>query len=86
MLMSVPVLAASLEGEDPLAPVLAVRRLRHEQLEKQLFLAQKNANLRSGTRGLHARKELKTVEAKVAASLERYVIQFSLDGFRLRLK
>ncbi|KKA20175.1 ABC ATPase [Rasamsonia emersonii CBS 393.64] len=65
------ILAASLEGEDPLAPVLAVRRLRHEQLEKQLFLAQKNANLRSGTRGLHARKELKTVEAKVAASLER---------------
>ncbi|KAL1963900.1 hypothetical protein VTN77DRAFT_7706 [Rasamsonia byssochlamydoides] len=65
------ILAASLEGDDPLDPVLAIRRLRHEQLEKQLFLAQKNASLRSGARGLQARKELKIVEAKVAASLEQ---------------
>lgn len=54
--------------EDSLAPVLAIRKLRHEQLQKKLFLAQKNAHLRSGARGLQARKELKAVETKVAAS------------------
>jgi hypothetical protein len=48
--------------------VLAIRKLRHEQLQKQLFLAQKNAHLRSGSRGLQARKELKAIEAKVATS------------------
>lgn len=48
--------------------MLAIRKLRHEQLQKQLFLAQKNANLRSGARGLQARKELKAVEIKVATS------------------
>ena len=67
------VLSKSLESEDPLEPILVVRRLRHERLQKQLFLAQKNASLRSGTRGLQARKELKIVEAKVEASLERFV-------------
>lgn len=58
------------ETEDPLEPVRAVRNIRHEQLEDQLFLAQKNASLRSGARGLQARKELKALENKVAASEE----------------
>ncbi|KAL5365498.1 P-loop containing nucleoside triphosphate hydrolase protein [Aspergillus floccosus] len=64
------VLSKSFETEDPLEPVLAIRRIRHERTEQQLFLAQKNASLKSGTRGLQARKDLKAVEAKYQASLE----------------
>lgn len=62
------------ETEDPLEPVRAIRQLRHEQLGKQLFLAQKNASLRSGSRGLQARKELKSLENKVTASEELFVL------------
>ncbi|KAL4893676.1 P-loop containing nucleoside triphosphate hydrolase protein [Aspergillus ambiguus] len=64
------VLAKSFETEDPLEPVLAIRRLRHGRTQKQLFLAQKNASLKSGARGLQARKDLKAVESKHQASLE----------------
>jgi hypothetical protein len=49
-------------------------------LEKLLFLAQKNAILRSGARGLQARKELKLVDGKVAASVESYVLVFKGVG------
>ncbi|KAL2853374.1 P-loop containing nucleoside triphosphate hydrolase protein [Aspergillus pseudoustus] len=63
-------LAKSFESEDPMQPVIAIRKLRHDEIEKQLFLAQKNANLKSGARGLQARKELKSVEAKLQSSEE----------------
>jgi hypothetical protein len=56
--------------EDPLQPVRAIRKIRHDEIEKQLFLAQKNANLKSGARGLQARKELKAVEARLQSSRE----------------
>ena len=57
--------------EDSLMVVRAIRQLRHERHEYELFLAQKNASLRSGARGLQARKELKAAEAKVAKSAEQ---------------
>ncbi|KAJ0425832.1 P-loop containing nucleoside triphosphate hydrolase protein [Aspergillus carlsbadensis] len=60
----------SFETEDPLQPVRAIRKIRHDEIEKQLFLAQKNANLKSGARGLQARKELKAMEAKLQNSTE----------------
>ncbi|KAL2858084.1 P-loop containing nucleoside triphosphate hydrolase protein [Aspergillus pseudodeflectus] len=63
-------LSNSFETEDPLQPVRAIRKIRHDEIEKQLFLAQKNANLKSGARGLQARKELKAVEAKLQNSRE----------------
>ncbi|PGG97288.1 hypothetical protein AJ79_09274 [Helicocarpus griseus UAMH5409] len=62
------------ETENTWEPVRAIRKLRHEGLERELFLAQKNASLRSGSRGMQARKDLKAVELKVsesAKSLER---------------
>ncbi|KAL4809294.1 P-loop containing nucleoside triphosphate hydrolase protein [Aspergillus unguis] len=65
-------LSKSLETEDPLRLVEDIRRIRHEDVEKELFLAQKNASLKSGARGLQARKELKAVEAKVKASKELF--------------
>lgn len=70
-------LSKSLEQEDPLAPVLAIRKLRHEQLAEQLFLAQKNASIRSGARGLQARKELNAIENRVAASTKLSVAHLS---------
>ncbi|RHZ47969.1 hypothetical protein CDV55_100606 [Aspergillus turcosus] len=63
-------LSKSFETDDPVAPVRAIRRLRHDDIEKQLFLAQKNASLKSGARGLQARKDLKAAEARYQASKE----------------
>ncbi|KAL4915489.1 P-loop containing nucleoside triphosphate hydrolase protein [Aspergillus aurantiobrunneus] len=63
-------LSKSFETEDPLHPVRRIRALRHDDIQKQLFLAQKNASLKSGARGLQARKELKSVESKLQASKE----------------
>ncbi|KAL4788567.1 P-loop containing nucleoside triphosphate hydrolase protein [Aspergillus varians] len=61
-------LLKSFETEDPLQPVRGIRKIRHDDIEKHLFLAQKNASLKSGARGLQARKELKSVELKLQAS------------------
>lgn len=61
-------LSKSFDSDDPSQPVRAIRTVRHEQLESQLFLAQKNASLKSGARGLQARKDLKAVEGKVQAA------------------
>ncbi|KAE8366315.1 P-loop containing nucleoside triphosphate hydrolase protein [Aspergillus caelatus] len=63
-------LSKSFETEDPLEPVGAIRKVRHDKAGKELFLAQKNANLKSGARGLQARKDLKAAENKFQASLE----------------
>ncbi|KKK15931.1 hypothetical protein AOCH_000646 [Aspergillus ochraceoroseus] len=63
-------LSKSFETEDPLQPVRGIRKIRHDEVEKQLFLAQKNASLKSGARGLQARKELKSVESKLQTSKE----------------
>ncbi|EAW07210.1 ABC-F family ATP-binding cassette domain-containing protein [Aspergillus clavatus NRRL 1] len=63
-------LSKSFETEDPMEPVRVMRRVRHDEVEKQLFLAQKNASLKSGARGLQARKDLKAAEARYQASKE----------------
>ncbi|KAK2846427.1 hypothetical protein FQN49_005732 [Arthroderma sp. PD_2] len=65
----VKILSLALEGhEDSLAPVKAIRQLRHEARQHELFLTQKNASLRSGARGLQARKDLKIAENKAEES------------------
>ncbi|OGM51206.1 hypothetical protein ABOM_000043 [Aspergillus bombycis] len=64
------VLAKSFETEDPLEPVHAFRKIRYEQAGKKLFLAQKNANLKSGARGLQARKDVKVAESKLESTEE----------------
>ncbi|KAL4989192.1 P-loop containing nucleoside triphosphate hydrolase protein [Aspergillus falconensis] len=63
-------LSKSFETEDPLEPVRGIRRIRHDDIEKQLFLARKNASLKSGARGLQARKELNAVESNLEVSRE----------------
>ncbi|KAI1958860.1 hypothetical protein LOZ58_004897 [Ophidiomyces ophidiicola] len=57
--------------EDRFGPVRTLRQLQHELLEEDLFLAQKNAALKSGARGLQARKELKVAESKVSDSASK---------------
>ncbi|GLI81135.1 hypothetical protein PoHVEF18_009507 [Penicillium ochrochloron] len=66
-----PVLSTSFDTEDPLEPVKAIRKVQHQQAEKNLFLAHKNANLKSGARGFQARKDLKTAEANMESARER---------------
>ncbi|KAM0309515.1 hypothetical protein ACHAO8_008951 [Botrytis cinerea] len=57
--------------EDALTPVRAFRKVQHERLKKELFEKDKDARLRSGTRGMAARKALIAFEKIVADSEER---------------
>jgi hypothetical protein len=66
-----PVLSKSFDTEDPLESIKAIRKIQYRQAEKNLFLAHKNANLKSGARGFQARKDLKTAEANMEAASER---------------
>lgn len=74
------VLSKSFEMDEPLEPVLAIRKIRHERAENQLFLAHKNASLKSGARGFQARKDFKAAEAQLEASSAMYVHITTLDG------
>jgi hypothetical protein len=66
-----PVLSKSFDTEDPLEPVKAIRKVQYQRAERNLFLAHKNANLKSGARGFQARKDLKTAEANMESASER---------------
>ncbi|KAJ5226429.1 hypothetical protein N7468_007654 [Penicillium chermesinum] len=67
-------LSKAFEDNDPLGPVRAIRKVKHEQAQKRLFLADKNANLKSGARGLVARKDLKAAELNLE-SMQRLLEQ-----------
>ncbi|KAK3687356.1 ABC transporter [Podospora appendiculata] len=54
--------------DDPHGALRALRKVRHEQKQKQLFVLDKDARLRSGARGLQARKALVEYEKVVAES------------------
>ncbi|KAG4422739.1 hypothetical protein IFR04_004087 [Cadophora malorum] len=54
-----------------LSPLRALRRVQHDRLKKELFEHDKDARLRSGTRGMAARKTLIAFEKRVAESEER---------------
>lgn len=67
------VLLTAIEGQQSLlAPLRAFRQLHHDRLKKELFELDKDARLRSGTRGMAARKALTAFEMKVAESAQRY--------------
>jgi len=44
--------------ESNLAPLRALRQVHHDRLKRELFEKDKDARLRSGTRGMAARKAL----------------------------
>jgi hypothetical protein len=67
-----PVLAKALDNpENALTPVRAFRQVKHARLKKELFEKDKDARLRSGTRGMAARKALIAFEKIVTESEEQ---------------
>ncbi|KAK0627647.1 ABC transporter [Immersiella caudata] len=61
-------LSDGVNGSDSLGALRALRRLRHERMQKRLFILDKDARLRSGARGLQARKALSEFEKQIAES------------------
>lgn len=61
-------LSGGVDTSDPYAPVRAARKVKHERLLKKQFILDKDARLRSGARGLQARKALVAGEKAVAES------------------
>ncbi|OJJ77016.1 hypothetical protein ASPBRDRAFT_50004 [Aspergillus brasiliensis CBS 101740] len=61
-------LSQGIDTSDPYAPVKALRSLKHERLQQRLFILDKDARLRSGMRGMQARKALVAFEKVVAES------------------
>jgi len=59
--------------ENPYGALRALRKVRHERMQRRLFILDKEARLRSGTRGLQARKALVEYEKAVAESAARFV-------------
>ncbi|KAN0105834.1 P-loop containing nucleoside triphosphate hydrolase protein [Hyaloscypha variabilis] len=67
----IDVLQKAIENhESALAPLRAFRQVHHDRLKRELFEKDKDARLRSGTRGMAARKALIAFEKLVAESAE----------------
>lgn len=64
----IQILSQGVDSNDAYAPLRALRRLKHDRIQKKHFLLDKDARLRSGDRGLAARKTLVAFEAIVADS------------------
>jgi len=54
------------ESANPFDAIRSLRNVRRERLQKELFLRAKDAKLRSGARGMQARKALIAMEQTVA--------------------
>ncbi|KAH7328278.1 P-loop containing nucleoside triphosphate hydrolase protein [Stachybotrys elegans] len=82
-------LSDGVADSDPFAPVRALRTLKHERLQKRLFIHEKEARLRSGARGLQARKALVAFEKVVAdsnAKLEQPQEEISSDELQAEIQ
>ncbi|KAK5633207.1 hypothetical protein RRF57_008921 [Xylaria bambusicola] len=58
-------LSQAVESTNPFDAIRSLRRIRRERLQKDLFLKAKDAKLRSGARGMQARKALIAAEKTV---------------------
>ncbi|KAJ4270221.1 hypothetical protein NW762_001897 [Fusarium torreyae] len=63
-------LTEGIDASDSFTPVRAFRRLKHRKHQERLFRLDKDARLRSGARGMQARKALTAYEKVVAESTE----------------
>jgi ATPase subunit of ABC transporter with duplicated ATPase domains len=63
-------LTEGINASDPFAPVKALRQHKHQKHQERLFRLDKDARLRSGARGMQARKALTAYEKVVAESNE----------------
>ncbi|KAI1770860.1 P-loop containing nucleoside triphosphate hydrolase protein [Hypoxylon cercidicola] len=68
----IEVLSGGVDGGDPFGALRAFRKVHHERLQKELFRKDKDARLRSGARGMQARKALIAMEKKVAEFRSEY--------------
>ncbi|KAM7203500.1 hypothetical protein V8F33_002120 [Rhypophila sp. PSN 637] len=59
------------DTDNPYGALRALRKVRHERMQKRLFVLDKEARLRSGARGSQARKALLEYEKAVAESAAR---------------
>ncbi|KAI1470230.1 P-loop containing nucleoside triphosphate hydrolase protein [Daldinia caldariorum] len=66
------ILSNGVDGVDPFGALRAFRKIHHERLQKELFLKDKDARLRSGARGMQARKSLVAMEKKAAEFQREY--------------
>ena len=57
-----------MNASDPFTPVRALRQLKHQKHQERLFRLDKDARLRSGARGMAARKALTAYEKVVEES------------------
>lgn len=62
----ISVLDEGVNGGDGIKAVRALQKVRHGRMQKRLFVLDKMARLRSGARGVAARKELIAFEKEVA--------------------
>lgn len=62
----ISVLNEGVNGGDGIRAVRALRSVRYERMQKKLFVLDKMARLRSGARGMAARKELLAFEKDMA--------------------
>lgn len=62
----IAVLSEAVNGGDGVHVVRSLRRVQHQRMQKKLFVLDKMARLRSGARGMAARKELLAYEKEVA--------------------
>ncbi|KAI0110085.1 P-loop containing nucleoside triphosphate hydrolase protein [Daldinia grandis] len=66
MQTEIDILSRGVDGGDPFGALRAFRKVHHGRLQKELFRKDKDARLRSGARGMQARKALTAMEKKVA--------------------
>ncbi|KAK0701733.1 putative transporter protein [Lasiosphaeria miniovina] len=64
----IAILFVGIDSDEPYGALRALRQLRHTRMLKHLFVLDKDARLRSGARGLQARKALVEHEKAVAQS------------------
>ncbi|KAK8059595.1 hypothetical protein PG996_009525 [Apiospora saccharicola] len=63
----IELLTNAIGSSDPCGSLRGLRQFRYQRLQRELFLKDKDARLRSGARGMQARKALISKEKEVAA-------------------
>jgi hypothetical protein len=68
------VLSQGVDSTNPFDALRSLRNVRRQRLQKDLFLRAKDATLRSGARGMQARKALIATEKMIAEFNTLYAV------------
>lgn len=85
----IKLLSKGVESSNPYAPLRALRKFKHERMQRKHFLLDKDARLRSGDRGLAARKTLVAFEKDIAeyeATVEQAEEDISPETLQLEIQ